>query len=125
MSILNNITADNAADFNFVLSDGTPVDFVKITSKDRIQVRLPETHDYADDDLRIFRRDGNHYQDLMGGITLSATAKTVAAPTAGIPLASFVQFLSAQAPDLGDDGKLIIRGTKVYELVHVGDLVDA
>jgi len=48
------------------LSDGTPVEFVKTTSKGNTQVRLPESHELASEDpLRIFRPDGSHYKDNL------------------------------------------------------------
>lgn len=71
---LNNLTASNAASFALALSDGTPVEFVKVTSKDNIQVRVPASHDeLGDDPLRIFRRDGTHYKGATD-LTLVATA---------------------------------------------------
>lgn len=53
-----------------VLSDGTPVEFVKETSKGNVQVRLPYDHAFASDPLRIFRPDGSHYKDNLDGLTL-------------------------------------------------------
>ena len=69
------------------LSDGTPVEFNKITSKDNIQVRVPTSHDLGDDPLRIFRRDGTHYKDDANGLTLVATAIDATA-TAAVPTAA-------------------------------------
>ena len=74
-----NITNDQLN--NLRLSDGTPVTFVKVTSKDNIQVRLPDSHAFSDGDpLKIFKRDGTHYKGLTD-LTLVATA-TAAAPAA-------------------------------------------
>jgi len=75
-----NITNDQLN--NLRLSDGTPVTFVKVTSKDNIQVRLPDSHDFTGDDpLKIFKRDGTHYKGLTD-LTLVATAAAPAAPAA-------------------------------------------
>lgn len=84
---LSLITALNAASVALALSDGTPVDFVKITSKDNIQVRVPTTHDLGDDPLRIFRRDGTHYKnktDLTLVATSAAAPAAAPAPAAGV-----------------------------------------
>lgn len=86
MNLLRNLTAVSASTVALALSDGTPVEFVKVTSKDNIQVRVPTSHDeLGDDPLRIFRRDGTHYKDETD-LTLIATAVdatvTAAAPTA-------------------------------------------
>lgn len=66
------------------LSDGTPVDFVKITSKDNIQVRVPSDHaELGSDPLRIFRRDGTHYKDATDLRLVTAAVPTAApAPAA-------------------------------------------
>lgn len=104
---LYDVTADNAGGFTFTLDDGTVVDFVKVTSKDNIQVRLPADHDAADGDpLRIFRRDGSHYKDELL-VTLSATPK------------------STPANDDDLTGKLVVIGQAVYTLTKVGDLLEA
>lgn len=99
------ITENNASDFDFALSDGTPVTFVKITSKNNIQVRIPEGHDlaYDQDNGRIFRRDGSHYKDEYD-VTLTATPKLNAAP----------------APIQG--GNLVVIDNDVYSLTYVGTL---
>ena len=74
------------------LSDGTPVEFVKVTSKRNIQVRVPSSHALgAADPLRIFRpTTGAHYKGNTGGLFLTnnapavvATATAAAAPTSG------------------------------------------
>lgn len=70
------------------LSDGTPVEFVKVTSRGRFQVRIPTSHPLgAEDPLRIFDpTSGAHYKGRTGGITLTntaPTATTTAAPTGG------------------------------------------
>lgn len=91
--MLYNVTEDNASDYDFSLSDGTPVSFVKITSKGNIQVRNPAD---LDDDLRIFRRDGSHFRDELD-VTLRATPRT-------------------------SSGDLIVRDSAVYRLVLVGTL---
>lgn len=77
------LTAANADLVDLALSDGTPVEFVKITSKDRIQVRLPDTHALTQQDdggsdptLRIFRRDGTHFKNRTE-LTLILTPKAV------------------------------------------------
>lgn len=75
---LDNVSASTP----LALSDGTPVEFVKITSKDRLQVRIPADHPLgADDPLRIFGRDGRHYK----GATELTLVATVAAPAAPEP----------------------------------------
>ena len=87
MNLLSNLTVASAATVALALSDGTPVEFVKITSKDNIQVRVPTSHnELGDDPLRIFRRDGTHYNDETD-LTLVATAVDAAAPAtaAAIP----------------------------------------
>lgn len=67
-----NITADNASNFAFILSDGTPVVFLGITSKDNIQVVFPKDHPETNGDrIKIFRRDGTHYKDELD-VTLKA-----------------------------------------------------
>lgn len=77
--MLKNINAANASTFALALSDGTPVDFVKITSKDNIQVRVPTSHSLgAIDPLRIFDRDG-HSTKNSTDLTLAATAAPAAA----------------------------------------------
>ncbi len=49
----------------------TPVEFVEITSRDNIQVRVPDDHWIGQDDpLRIFRRDGTHYKDELSDFVL-------------------------------------------------------
>lgn len=111
-----NITSDNAADFTFKLSDGTIVDFVKITSKDNIQVRLPASHpDAAADPLRIFRRDGSHYKDNMD-VTLSAVAKPVAKPAdTPAPVAA--------NDDVDLTGQLVIIDGVAYSLTRIAAVV--
>ena len=86
MNTLRTLTALNAATVALALSDGTPVEFSKITSKDNIQVRIPASHALGDDPLRIFRRDGSHYKDQTE-LTLVATPidATAAAPAAATP----------------------------------------
>jgi len=75
-----------------MLSDGTPVEFVKWTAKRRIQVKLPEGHPYAvgQENGRIFfRESGKHFKgrtDLVlsngtPAATTADTATTAAAPT--------------------------------------------
>jgi hypothetical protein len=68
---------NNISDFSGValsLSDGTPVEFSKITSKGNVQVRVPTSHpELGDDPLRIFRLDGTHYKDETD-LTLVANA---------------------------------------------------
>lgn len=78
------------------LSDGTPVEFVKVTSKRNIQVRVPTSHPLgASDPLRIFRpATGAHYKGNTNGlfltnnapastVTAAAPAPAAAAPTSG------------------------------------------
>lgn len=116
--MLNTVNASNAADFNFALSDGTPVVFTKITTKNNIQVRLPDTHYLADDDaLRIFNRDGNHFKDATDGLTLVATLKTQDTPVAPTPTPS------------NDDttipcGSVIVIKGVAYALYAIGPVVD-
>lgn len=110
-----NLTQDNAADFDFALSDGTPVTFTKITSKNNIQVRIPDDHADADGDpLKIFRRDGSHYKDELD-VTLSATPKASEASTI-----TEVDFTPA-TDDMS--GKLVVIDDVVYSLTKVGDLL--
>lgn len=79
---LNTLTAANVASAALALSDGTPVEFVKFTSKGNIQVRVPTSHDeLGDDPLRIFRTDGTHYKDATD-LTLVATAADASAAPA-------------------------------------------
>ena len=81
---LSNVTAQTA----LALSDGTSVEFVKITSKDNIQVRLPTSHPLgADDPLRIFRRDGTHYKNETD-LTLLAVAPAAALAAAAASAAA-------------------------------------
>lgn len=76
--MLSTLTAASAASVALSLSDGTPVEFVKITRKDNIQVRVPSTHFLGNEDqLRIFRRDGSHYKDETE-LTLVATPRASA-----------------------------------------------
>ena len=83
---LSSITAATLASAALALSDGTPVEGVKITSKDNIQVRVPASHPLgAADPLRIFRRDGSHYKNQTS-IRLVATAAD--APAAPAPAAA-------------------------------------
>lgn len=69
------------------LSTGVAVDFVKTTSKGNYQVRVPASDPIgAADPLRIFRPDGTHYKDALGGVTLTNTAPaagTVSTSTRG------------------------------------------
>lgn len=72
------------------LSDGTPVEFVKVTSRGNFQVRVPASHALgAEDPLRIFKpADGSHYKGRTN-LTLTNTAPAAAAPvaaTAGGPV---------------------------------------
>jgi len=70
-----------------VLSDGTPVTFVKRTKKGRIQVRLPDSHPFAagQENGRIFfRNSGKHFKGhtdlvLSNGAADSASTSTLAA----------------------------------------------
>jgi len=95
-----NITNDNAKNYDFSLSDGTPVVFVEVTSKDNIQVVLPKNHPDANGDrLKIFRRDGSHYKDELD-ITLIATPR------------------AASADD--NDNEFIVRNGIVYFLERAG-----
>ena len=69
------------------LSDGTSVDFVKVTSRGNIQVRVPASHPLgAADPLRIFRVDGSHYKGNTD-LTLTNTAPTPVAVDPSRPLA--------------------------------------
>jgi len=134
MNTLIALTALSAASTALALSDGTPVEFVKITSKDNIQVRVPSTHDLgAADELRIFRRDGSHYKnetDLK--LVVAAPAPAAAAPTPTAPAAgandnvtyvvegnSFGTFDEAKAEaidlfqDYGNDVEIMAVTTKV------------
>lgn len=82
---LQTLTAALAASATLALSDGTPVEFVKITKKDNIQVRVPTSHDkLGDDPLRIFRRDGTHYKDETD-LTLTVVNTDAVAPAAATP----------------------------------------
>lgn len=63
------------------LSNGTPVAFVKTTSRGNYQVRVPASDPIgAADPLRIFRPDGTHYKNGLDGITLTNTATAPATP---------------------------------------------
>lgn len=110
MNLLN-LTAATAASVALALSDGTPVEFVKITSKDRIQVRLPASHDLAqqsdggsDPTLRIFRRDGTHFKDRTS-LTLVATAADAgtSAATTSAPATTAAAPAPAPAPVAAND----------------------
>jgi hypothetical protein len=86
MNALRNLTLASAASVALALSDGTPVELVKVTSKDRLQVRIPTSHPLgAADPLRIFDRNGNHYKnqtDLKLVATPVDAAATTSAPAA-------------------------------------------
>ena len=83
MNLLRTLTLANAASVALALSDGTPVELVKVTRRDRLQVRIPASHALGQvDPLRIFDRDGNHYKNATGGITLVATAVDASASAA-------------------------------------------
>jgi hypothetical protein len=88
MNALRNLTAVNAASFALALSDGTPVEFSKVTSRDRIQVKLPDSHPFAagQEAGRIFGRDGTHYKNRTQ-LTLVATPIEAPAATPAAPLA--------------------------------------
>ena len=80
-ALLAALTAANASSVALALSDGTPVEFVKVTSKNNIQVRVPDDHILGDDPLRIFRRDGTHYKDQTSlTLVASPAAEGSAAP---------------------------------------------
>lgn len=112
---MHNITEANAADFDFRLSDGTLVEFSKVTGKNNIQVRLPDSHpDGAIDPLRIFRRDGSHYKDDMN-VTLSATPKAAAATPTAAPV------VAANDDDL--TGKIVIIDGTAYSLTRLAAVV--
>jgi len=69
------------------LSDGTPVAFVKVTSRGRYQVRLPDSHPFAagQDNGRIFDpTSGRHYKNQTA-LTLTNTAPAAAATVASAP----------------------------------------
>ena len=70
------------------LTDGTPVDFVKTTSKGNLQVKLPDNHPFAagQDAGRIFRANGGaHYKSLTElKLTNTATASAPAAAPAPV-----------------------------------------
>ena|SRR3990167_4065323 len=60
-----------------VLSDGTVAEFVKITPKGNIQVRLPDDSYWGEDDpLRIFTPSGDHYKGAMEGVRLENKVAT-------------------------------------------------
>lgn len=102
-NLLSTLTAANAGSVSLALSDGTPVEFVKITSRDRIQVRIPSDHPFgAADDLRIFERDGRHYKDETS-LTLVATAAE--APAAEAPAAGRVYLVAGNEFANLDDAK--------------------
>jgi hypothetical protein len=83
MNTLRTLTLANAASIALALSDGTPVEFVKVTSKDNIQVRVPTSHPLGSaDPLRIFRRDGSHYKDQTSLTLTVANDATASAPAA-------------------------------------------
>lgn len=85
--LLRTLTLANAASVALALSDGTPVTLVKVTSKDNLQVRVPETHDLgAEDPLRIFDREGfsTKGSTLLTLVATPADA-AVAAPAAAAP----------------------------------------
>lgn len=67
------------------LSDGTPVSFVKVTSKGNIQVRVPTSHPLgAADPLRIFvPSTGAHYKGRADGLFLTNVAPAQAAAASG------------------------------------------
>jgi hypothetical protein len=90
MNLLSTLTAASASSVALALSDGTPVEFSKITSKDNIQVRVPTSHaELGDDPLRIFRRDGTHYRDETDLTLVATAADSSAAPaTAAVPAAA-------------------------------------
>jgi hypothetical protein len=68
------------------LSDGTPVTFVKTTSRGRFQVKLPDNHPFAagQDNGRIFDpTTGAHYKRNTN-LTLTNTAPVAAATSAAV-----------------------------------------
>ena len=92
-----------------VLSDGTPVLFVKWTKKRRIQVLLPEGHPFAvgQENGRIFfRESGKHFKSLTD-LTLSnaanadATASTLSV-AADAPATGNFGIVTASGSMLGD-----------------------
>lgn len=94
---------------SFSLSDGTPVTFSKITTKDRIQVRLPDSHPFSNGDpLKIFGRDGRHYKNLTDLTLLvapSAADAPAAAPTAAAPTSAedvYFEVMDVQFATLAD-----------------------
>jgi len=87
-----------------VLSDGTPVTFVKRTPKGRIQVKLPDGHPFAvgQDNGRIFfRESGKHFKGRTD-LVLSNAADSTAAPTAAAAPTSNFGIVNASGSVLGD-----------------------
>lgn len=89
LTLTNTPKAVNASQPLF-LSDGTPVTFVKTTSKRNIQVRVPSSNPLgAADPLRIFKpSDGQHYKNATNGIFLTNTGSAAAAAPAVAAAAS-------------------------------------
>ena len=122
------INTNNADQFDFALSDGTPVTFVKITSKDRIQVRVPDDHPLAGQDdggadptLRIFNRDGSHFKDRTS-LTLSATPKASAADPAPTAAAQKTVYFvgGGEYANLDDALASADDGDEIFEAVSLG-----
>lgn len=101
MNKLASLTAANAASIALALSDGTAVEFVKVTGKDNIQVRLPDDHPYAEDQEngRIFRRDGSHYKGETELTLIATDAATVTAADLVAPAAAPISAVPAAAND--------------------------
>lgn len=102
------------------LSDGTPVTFVKVTSKGNIQVRVPAGHPLASDPLRIFRTDGSHYKDQLNVYLVNAPAGTAPASndTFLVGDAQFYSFDDAQNEAL-DWFRADGDNVTIYKLVPV------
>jgi len=87
-----------------VLSDGTPVEFVKWTAKRRIQVKLPDGHPFAvgQDNGRIFfRESGKHFKGRTDLVLSNAADSTVAPTAAAAPTSNF-GIVNASGSVLGD-----------------------
>lgn len=75
-----------------VLSDGTPVTFVKWTKKRRIQVKLPDNHPFGvgQENGRIFfRESGKHYKGLIDLVLSNGTPDAATADAAPASTSNF------------------------------------
>lgn len=62
---------------DLALSDGTPVELVKVTKRGNYQVRVPATHSLGrSDPLRIFTPDGRHYKGYTSLTLVNRAALT-------------------------------------------------